>query len=69
MPSERVGSSQPEEEIMKLDRRAEGTSDREPQSLETREPAVTPEPARMDPPDDPLRGMSDGEVLQRFELI
>jgi hypothetical protein len=55
---------------MKLDRRAEGTSDRgDQQSRDTQEPAVSPEPMRLDAPDDPLRGMSDGEVLQRFELI
>ena len=53
---------------MKLERRAEGASDRDQEILETREPA-SPEPTRLDAPEDPLRGMSDGEVLQRFEMI
>jgi hypothetical protein len=63
-----VGTRQLEEEIMKLERRAEGASDRDQEILDTREPA-TPETTRLDAPEDPLRGMSDGEVLQRFELI
>jgi hypothetical protein len=53
---------------MKLERRTEGASDRDHDS-EPRESSSPSDQMRLEIPDDPLRGMSDGEVLQRLELI
>ena len=56
---------------MKLERRTEGASDHDQDRHQDTQPhdSVSPEPVRLDAPDDPLRGMSDGEVLQRLELM
>jgi hypothetical protein len=53
---------------MKLERRTEETNDRD---LDQESPVpAKPEPTvLMDAPEDPFRGLSDGEVLQRLELI
>jgi hypothetical protein len=52
---------------MQLERRTDGCSERDPDS-DPRDPR-SPDPMQSELPDDPLRGMSDGDVLQRLELI
>ena len=52
---------------MKLERRKDEAGDRDQDDRSPEPPS--PEPIRLDAPEDPFRGMSDGEVLQRLELI
>ncbi len=60
---------------MMLERRTEGASDRDQDRHQDRQPATSPleptpsEPARLESIDDPFRGMSDGDVLQRLEWL
>jgi hypothetical protein len=51
---------------MELERRNEGASEGD---LDDNRDRPAPEPMRLEAPEDPLRGMSDGEVLQRLELL
>jgi hypothetical protein len=61
---------------MKLERRIEAAKDRDQElhhqlpdhASQPREP-VAPETMRLEPKDDPFRGMSDGDVLQRLEWM
>jgi hypothetical protein len=56
---------------MKLERRTEAptnTDHRDPLKPRDLSPPDHP-PHHLDDPDDPLRGMSDGDVLQRLELM